>query len=128
MGYQFYKSLLSGADPLFGITQKGFVQRRRDFDWSRWIDWRFDELQNPCAYGDEWPKKGKTHIQNYLKKNLLKYNYCRTYRHMKLKGYFNRPRPKPSDEYLNDKIPVHFQNLYDIKDMCEKKPVETRTP
>ena len=119
MGYLFYKGLFSDVDPLFSITKKGCVKRNRDFDWSHWIDWRFDELQNPCAYDDEWYKKGKTHIKKYLKENLKKYDYCRTYQYMKNKGYFNKPKPQPSDVYLNNEIPTHFENLFDIKYLCE---------
>ena len=115
MGYRFYKGLFSSVDPLFSITKKGCVKRNQDFDWSNWVDWRFDELQNPCAYDDEWYKKGKTHIKEYLEENLEKYHYCRTYQYMKNKGYFSKPKPRFSDVYLNNKIPTQFKNLFNIK-------------
>ncbi|MBW1644625.1 MAG: hypothetical protein JRJ76_17535 [Deltaproteobacteria bacterium] len=134
MGYQFYKGLLSGSAPLFSIDKKGCVKRIRDFDWSRWIDWRFDELQNPCAYDDDrWYQKGRTHIREYLEENLEGHRYCLTYQYVKNKGYFSKPKPQPSknkgyfskpkpqpsDVYLNYKIPTRFKNIFDIKYLCE---------
>jgi len=119
MGYRFYKELLRGSAPLFSIEKNGYVKRNRDFDWSRWIDWRFDELQNPCAYNEQFSEKGTKHIKKYLERNLEKHNYCITYRYAKSKGYFNKPGPRPTDVYLNDKIPTHFENIFDIHYLCE---------
>ena len=60
-GYQFYKGLLSGDDPLFKIDEKGCINRVRDYDWSQWADWPFDELQNPCFYNESGYIRGRNH-------------------------------------------------------------------
>jgi hypothetical protein len=59
-GYTFYAGLLEPGS----VLQRGAggcVEQVRPWDWSEWVDWRYDEVLNPSAYRpdilgevDEW--------------------------------------------------------------------------
>lgn len=48
-GYAFYAQLLTD-DSVLQLDEAGCVARVRPFDWSEWVDWRWDELLNPPYY------------------------------------------------------------------------------
>ena len=68
-GYQFYKNLFSGENSLLLVSHNGIVSIRRNFDWTEYIDWQFDELKNPSLYTDIMKKR----IYNYIKNNFESY-------------------------------------------------------
>lgn len=49
-GYRFFTELWGGSDPYFQFDASGCVERRRDFHWLDWADWRWDEVNNPSVY------------------------------------------------------------------------------
>lgn len=48
-GLQFYAGLL-GADSVLQRDPGGCVAQVRPFSWADWIDWRYDEVQNPSVF------------------------------------------------------------------------------
>jgi hypothetical protein len=48
-GFRFYADMLQ-PDSLFDRREDGCLEKVRDFDGSDWIDWTFDEVQNPPVY------------------------------------------------------------------------------
>jgi hypothetical protein len=59
-GYTFYAGLLEPGSVLQRDAE-GCVEQVRPWDWSEWVDWRYDEVLNPSAYRpdilgelDEW--------------------------------------------------------------------------
>lgn len=49
-GYTFYLGLLDPGS-LLVPNPEGCVSQVRPWDWNEWVDWRWDELYNPCVYG-----------------------------------------------------------------------------
>ncbi len=48
-GYRFYAGLLGPDSPL-QRDEDGCVELVSPFRWERWVDWEYDELQNPNTY------------------------------------------------------------------------------
>ena len=48
-GFRFYAGLL-GTDSVVRRGEDGCVEQVRNFHWSDWLDWRFDEVLNPSVY------------------------------------------------------------------------------
>jgi hypothetical protein len=48
-GYTFYAGLL-GPGSVLQRDERGCVEQARPWDWTEWVDWRYDEVLNPSAY------------------------------------------------------------------------------
>ena len=109
-GYQFYKNLFSGENPLLTVSEDGVVRIRHSFDWSEHIDWQFDELKNPSIYSDIM--KGR--INKYLKENIDRYR--NTFQFLEARDIFSLAE-KRDTFYLTEDLQTKKANITEFKEL-----------
>ena len=107
-GYQFYKNLFSGDNSLLLVSKDGRVNIRHSFDWTKHIDWQFDELKNPSLYIDILEKRILKHISNNID------SYRETYKFLEERGLFSFVEKRDSF-YLTDEFETVKADFTELK-------------
>ncbi len=109
-GYQFYKNLFIEENSLLIVSENGVVSMGHSFDWSEYVDWQFDELENPSFFSDIM----KERIYKHIKENIDCYR--KTYKFLEARDMFSLAERRDTF-YLSEDLQTKKSNVAYFKEL-----------